>query len=56
MACETRHHRIYATASGTTGKIGAAKREKGSLGFATMPDTNCHVQSQKKARSLKFWI
>ena len=31
-------------------------RENVSLGFPTRPDTNRPVQSQKQARTLKFWI
>ena len=34
----------------------AGTREKWSLGFQTRSDTNQPVQSQKKARILKFWI
>ena len=32
------------------------RREKRSSGFTTRSDTNRPVQSQKMARSLKFWI
>ena len=31
-------------------------RENRSSGFLTMSDTNRPVQSQKKARILKFWV
>ena len=34
----------------------AATRENQSSGFSIRPDTNRPVQSQKQARSLKFWI
>ena len=34
----------------------AATGENLSSGFLTRSDTNQLVQSQKKARSLKFWI
>ena len=36
--------------------IRAATRENRSSGFPTRSDTNWHVQSQKKARILKFWV
>ena len=36
--------------------IQATTRENRSSGFQTRPDTNRHVQSQKKARILKFCI
>ena len=31
-------------------------QENQSSGFPTRYDTNWHIQSQKTARSLKFWI
>ena len=39
-----------------TGNIRAAMRENRSSGFPTRYDTNQSVQSQKRARSLKFHI
>ena len=39
-----------------SGNIRATTRENRSSGFPTRSDTNRAVESQKQARSLKFWI